>query len=85
MPFLLFPEKLSQLPAMMHILGTLDSNIHRKLSRLQNDLQKLQNFFTTKQKYYTVFLGHAKLINSLSSSFFKKHAGRSFFIIHFLF
>ena len=30
--FLSFPEKLSRLPVTLPILGTLDSNIHRKTS-----------------------------------------------------
>ena len=30
MPFLSFPEKLLRLPVTLPILGTLDSNIHRK-------------------------------------------------------
>ena len=52
--FLSFPEKLLRLPVTLLILGTLDSNIHGKTFMVTKQSAKQQNFFTAKQKQYTV-------------------------------
>ena len=52
--FISFPEKLSQLPVTLPILGTLDSNIHGKTFAVTKQSAKTAKIFTAKQKQYTV-------------------------------
>ena len=50
MPFLSLPEKFLRLPVTLPILGTLDSNIHRKTFVVTKRSAKTVELFNTKQK-----------------------------------